>query len=227
MMKTPATHPVESVAQPQRPLRLLDRLIGEFDAALRTVGGVTPASREYPGTSVEETVIDPRQRREVAALMRVNHAGEIAAQALYQGQALTARTPDVREALNQAASEETDHLVWCAHRIEELGDRVSLLNPLWYAGSFAIGALAGLAGDRVSLGFVAETERQVVEHLESHLERLPGEDRRTRAVIEQMRRDEEHHGAVAKAAGGADLPVFVQRAMRLTAKVMTSTAARF
>ena len=223
-----STHPgtLPSVAPPQRSFGLLDRLIGEFDAALSTVGGVTQAGRDYPGASVEETVVEPRERREVAALMRVNHAGEIAAQALYQGQALTARNAEVRAALAQAAREETDHLVWCAHRIEELGDRVSLLNPLWYAGSFAIGALAGLAGDRVSLGFVAETERQVVEHLESHLERLPGEDLRTRAVIEQMRRDEEHHGSVAKAAGGTDLPRVVQRAMRLTAKVMTSTAAR-
>ena len=214
------------VASSQRSTSLFDRLIGEFDLALRTVAGVVEAQRPYPGAEAEETVLDPQDRREVAALMRVNHAGEIAAQALYHGQALTAGNRDVQGALEQAAREETDHLVWCAHRIEELGDRVSLLNPLWYAGSFAIGTVAGLAGDRVSLGFVAETERQVVEHLESHLARLPADDERTRAIIEQMRRDEAHHGSVAKASGGAELPGFVQRLMRMTARVMTVTAAR-
>lgn len=215
-----------SVASAQRSNPFRDRMIGEFDLALRILAGVVEAERRYPGEDCEETVVEPDARRRVAALMRVNHTGEIAAQALYHGQALTARDVDVRAALRQAAREETDHLAWCAHRIAELGDRVSLINPLWYAGSFAIGAIAGLAGDRTSLGFVAETERQVVEHLESHLEQLPDADRRTRAVIEQMRRDEAHHGSVAKAAGGMDLPGFVQRLMRLTARVMTVTAAK-
>lgn len=210
----------------QRSATLTDRLIGEVDLALRTLSGVVTASRRYPGEQADETLVEPADRREVAALMRVNHAGEIAAQALYHGQALTARRPEIREALHQAAREETDHLAWCAHRIDELGDRVSLLNPIWYAGSFAIGTVAGLAGDKVSLGFVAETERQVVEHLETHLERLPSGDGRTRAIIEQMRRDEAHHGALAESAGGTGLPSFVQRLMRATARIMTRTAAR-
>ncbi len=156
--------------------------------------------------------------------MRVNHSGEIAAQALYHGQAWVAREPATKDALLEAAREEGDHLVWCATRIGELGGRTSLLNPLWYGGSFAIGAIAGSLGDATSLGFVAETERQVVEHLESHLEQLPEGDERTRSIITQMRADEAHHGGAAIRAGGMPLPLPVRAVMKLTAKLMTTTA---
>jgi ubiquinone biosynthesis monooxygenase Coq7 len=158
--------------------------------------------------------------------MRVNHAGEIAAQALYHGQALTARTPRVRAALLEAARDETDHLAWCEQRVRELGSRTSLLAPVWYAGSFAIGALAGLAGDRNSLGFVAETEKQVIEHLESHLHELPPDDERSRRIVAQMQADEARHGAEARDAGGRELPGPVRNLMRRTARVMTRAAYR-
>jgi len=163
-----------------------DRLIGSIDQALRTLLGGNSATRPYPAEGIAETVDQQAERRHAAALMRVNHSGEVAAQALYQGQAAVAGSSSTQDALMEAAREETDHLAWCATRIHELGGRTSLLNPLWYAGSFAIGALAGLAGDRTSLGFVAETERQVVEHLEGHLHRLPQTDARTRAIVQQM-----------------------------------------
>jgi ubiquinone biosynthesis monooxygenase Coq7 len=156
--------------------------------------------------------------------MRVNHAGEIAAQGLYHGQALTARTPETRAALRRAAAEEGDHLAWCRDRLDELGSRTSVLNPIWYAGSVAIGAVAGLFGDRASLGFMAETERQVEGHLAEHLERLPTDDARSRAIVEQMQADEIGHGQAAIAAGGARLPDPVPRLMRLTARLMTGTA---
>jgi len=156
--------------------------------------------------------------------MRVNHSGEVAAQALYQGQALTARLENVREAMERAAVEEIDHLKWCQERLQELGSHTSVLNPLWYAGSFAIGALAGIAGDRWSLGFVAETEKQVVDHLQGHLERLPLEDERSRAILEQMKQDEQHHGQAAADAGGARLPAPFRHLMTLTSRVMTRTA---
>ncbi len=202
----------------------MDQLIGEADKALRTVSGLTAANRAYPGESTVETVTRPEDRRHAAALMRVNHAGEVAAQALYHGQAFGAGREEVRESLLQAAQDETDHLAWCATRIEELGGRTSLLTPVWYAGSFAIGALAALAGDRYSLGFVAETERQVVEHLESHLQILPPDDARSRSVVEQMQRDEARHGLDAEGAGGAPLPAPIRSLMRLTARIMTGTA---
>jgi ubiquinone biosynthesis monooxygenase Coq7 len=156
--------------------------------------------------------------------MRINHSGEVAAQALYQGQALTARLPGVRDKMERAAEEENDHLVWCERRINELGSHKSYLNPFWYAGSFAIGALAGAAGDKWSLGFVAETERQVVRHLDEHLSRLPEHDQRSRAVLEQMKEDEGHHATVALEAGGAELPEPVKKLMSLTSRVMTRTA---
>jgi ubiquinone biosynthesis monooxygenase Coq7 len=156
--------------------------------------------------------------------MRVNHSGEIAAQALYQGQAFVTKSDATRESLMEAGREESDHLAWCAARIHELGGRRSVLDPLWYAGSFAIGALAGLAGDRTSLGFVAETERQVVQHLQSHLQRLPVEDVRTRAILEQMSADEERHGAAARDAGGVELPAPARALMKLTGRIMTRTA---
>jgi 3-demethoxyubiquinol 3-hydroxylase len=204
----------------------MDRLIAEFDRALRAVAGVVHAERASPAGQVPENNIDEQQKAHAAALMRVNHVGEICAQALYQGQALTARAPEARVALEQAAREEEDHLAWAAERIRELGGRPSLLNPLWYAGSFAIGAAAGLLGDRWSFAFLAETERQVEEHLAGHLEALPPEDQRTRAVVEAMRADEARHRESAIALGAAELPEPVKRAMRLASRVMTTVAYR-
>ena len=204
---------------------LTDRLIGPIDQALRTLTGAHATTHPYPAEHIPETVADPVERRRIAALMRVNHAGEVSAQALYQGQAFVAGQPATRASLLEAGREESDHLAWCATRIRELGSRTSLLDPLWYAGSFAIGALAGLAGDRTSLGFVAETEKQVVEHLEGHLQELPLGDARTRAIIQQMKSDEARHGQNALLAGGAMLPTLVRTTMRLTARIMTRTAS--
>ena len=204
----------------------LDALILEFDRALRAVAGVVQASRPSPAQQVPETSIDDEQRVHAAALMRVNHVGEVCAQALYQGQALTARDAAARETLEQAAREEQDHLAWSAERIRELGGRPSLLNPLWYAGAFAMGAAAGALGDKWNLAFLAETERQVEEHLSGHLESLPQDDQRTRAVVEAMRADEARHRASAVELGAAELPEPVRRAMRLASKVMTTVAYR-
>jgi len=204
----------------------LDTLILQFDRALRTVAGVHRAERASPAEGVAEGVLDADARAEAAALMRVNHVGEVCAQGLYQGQSLTARKPENRQALARAAIEEEDHLAWSAGRIGELGGRASLLNPLWYAGSFALGAAAGALGDRWSLGFLAETERQVEEHLAGHLERLSPEDRRTRAVVETMRSDEARHRESAIALGAAELPGPVKLGMRAMAKVMTTIAHR-
>ena len=204
---------------------LLDRLIAPVDQALRVLAGAEHSSRAYPAEGIAETV-GPGDRAGVAALMRVNHAGEVAAQALYQGQALVARSPETRNAMLDAGQEEADHLAWCGQRIRELGGRTSLLDPLWYAGSFAIGALAGLAGDTVSRGFVAETEEQVVAHLEGHSRALPAADARTQAILRQMSEDEAHHGRNARLAGGATLPLPIRAAMRLAARVMTHTAYR-
>ena len=209
-----------------RQLTPLDRLLGQADQALRTmVGWPPPATRENPAADAESDLSEA-ERQHIAGLMRVNHAGEIAAQALYQGQALTARLDTVRDAMEQAAEEENDHLAWCEERLRELNHQTSRLDPLWFAGSFVIGALAGLAGDRWSLGFVAETERQVVNHLESHLAQLPAGDHRTRAILEKMKADEERHGETASRAGGAELPEPVRRLMSLASKVMTRTAYR-
>jgi ubiquinone biosynthesis monooxygenase Coq7 len=202
----------------------LDAVIGRFDQILKGAAGPHQANRPYPAHNIAETVNETSTRREVASLMRVNHAGEICAQALYQGQALTARLDGVRHAMTQAAQEEVDHLAWCSQRLGELGDRASLLDPLWYAGSFVVGALAGLSGDQRSLGFVAETERQVVAHLQSHLDQLPQDDARTRAIIDQMMRDEAKHGGQALLEGGVLPPGPIKALMKATAKVMTSTA---
>jgi 3-demethoxyubiquinol 3-hydroxylase len=180
--------------------------------------------QESRATQDRRAALAEAARRTSAALMRVNHAGEIAAQALYHGQALVARTAATRELLLKSAREETDHLAWCETRLKELESGPSLLNPLWYAGSFAIGALTGLLGDRASLGFVVETERQVEGHLDEHLARLPADDTRSRAVLEAMRTDEIAHGTAAKAAGGAELPSPVRALMRSTARIMTGTA---
>ncbi|HET9045259.1 MAG TPA: 2-polyprenyl-3-methyl-6-methoxy-1,4-benzoquinone monooxygenase [Burkholderiales bacterium] len=209
-----------------RRLSLADRLIQELDRGLRTVAAANVSARPYPDEGIPETVSDPAARRHAAALMRVNHAGEIAAQALYHGQAATARNPALREQMLAAARDETDHLAWCERRVRELDSRTSLLAPLWYAGSFAIGALAGLSGDRTSLGFVDETEKQVCAHLESHLDSLPPEDARSRRIVAQMQDDEDRHGAEARASGAARLPKPVRELMRRTARVMTRTAYR-
>ena len=202
--------------------RLLDPLIAAADRALRAIAAPAQASRPYPG--VASAVLDDAQRRESAALMRVNHAGEVAAQALYHGQALVARSAATRDLLLNAAHEEADHLGWCERRLRELGSGPSLLNPLWYAGSFTIGALAATFGDAASLGFVAETERQVEGHLDEHLRRLPGADATSRAVVDAMRRDEIAHAGTSRAAGAIELPGLVRGLMRVTAKVMTRTA---
>ncbi len=202
----------------------IDELIIAFDKGLRTVFAPAASARATPGESLPEAELDVAQRSLAAALMRVNHTGEICAQALYQGQALTARNSAARAALEQAAQEETEHLAWTEGRIAELGGRKSLLNPLFYAGSFAIGAAAGALGDRWNLGFLAETERQVVRHLEGHLGRLPEDDRKSRAIVEQMCEDEARHATSALRHGGAELPGPVKAAMQVSSKVMTGTA---
>jgi len=203
-----------------------DRIILQVDRALRTIFGVGAAERASPAQDLEEPVLDPGERRHAAALMRVNHCGEVCAQALYQGQALASDNDAIKRELGRAAREEADHLAWSAERIAELGGRPSLLNPLWYAGSFCIGYAAGRLGDGWNLGFLAETERQVERHLEGHLERLSPRDERTRAVIERMRDEEAGHGEKAKALGARELPEPVRRGMRLAARIMTTLAYR-
>ncbi len=204
----------------------LDTLISTADKALRSLFAPARAARPSPATGPAPELTEA-ERRESGALMRVNHTGEVAAQALYHGQAFVARDENTRNMLLHAAREETDHLAWCEARLSELQSRPSLLNPLWYAGSFAIGALAATFGDRVSLGFVSETERQVEGHLNVHLTRLPPADSRSRAILEQMRTDEISHGAAARAAGGAELPAPVRVLMKHTSRVMTHTAYWF
>jgi ubiquinone biosynthesis monooxygenase Coq7 len=203
----------------------IDRLILEFDTALRSVVGGAHAHRPTPGSDfVGNSSLDGAERKHAAGLMRVNHVGEVCAQALYQSQKLVARNPEIQEMLDHSGQEEMDHLAWCEARLQELGSHTSYLNPLWYAGSFAIGLAAGLAGDKWSLGFVAETEKQVENHLESHLEKLPKEDQRSRAIVDQMRIDEIAHGQAAKNAGGANLPEPIQKIMQAMSKIMTTTA---
>jgi len=201
---------------------LPDQLLASADRALRALFAPARAARPTPG--LRGSAPAEPERRLAAGLMRVNHAGEIAAQGLYHGQALVARDPAIRQLLQEAGREETDHLAWCEERLRELQDRPSRLDPLWYAGSFAIGVAAGLANDRVSLGFVAETERQVERHLDTHLEQLPATDLRSRAIITQMRADEIAHGDLAMKSGGESLPIPVQKLMQATARVMTTTA---
>lgn len=204
--------------------RTLDSAIAAADRALRAMFAPARASRPAPAAPEAAAPLTETERRESAALMRVNHAGELAAQALYHGQALAARERATRALLMSAAASEADHLAWCETRLKELGSRPSLLSPLWYLGSFAIGGMAALLGDRVSLGFVTETERQVEGHLEEHLARLPPADARSRAILEVMRAEEIAHGASAAAAGGRRLPPAVRALMRRTARVMTGTA---
>jgi 3-demethoxyubiquinol 3-hydroxylase len=203
---------------------LLDRLIMEFDKGLRTISGVAAASRPRPDAGIAEADLEPAQRRHAARLMRVNHCGEVCAQALYQGQALSERDPAVRDALASAAREETDHLDWCAGRIGELGGRLSLLNPAWYAGSLAMGLAAGALGKRWNLGFLAETERQVEAHLAGHLQLLPQQDQKTRTIVAQMQSDEAAHAGLAQRSGAKPLPPAVKSAMRFASGVMTRTA---
>ncbi len=211
----------------QRRYSPIDQFVNQLDAALRTVAGKpVPTERPDPSADIEEAELTTAERTLSGNLMRVNHAGEVSAQGLYQGQALTAKLPDVRGAMERAAQEENDHLVWCENRINALGAHKSLLGPFWYAGSFAIGSLAGLAGDKWSLGFVTETERQVVKHLDEHLNRLPEADAKSRAVLEQMKEDEAHHATVALEAGAAELPTPVKKLMGLTSKIMTTLAFR-
>jgi len=205
---------------------MLDTLIVGFDRALRTLSGNVVAARPTPGAALPEAGMTPEARRHAAALMRVNHTGEVCAQALYAAQALVARDAAIKARFAAAAREEEDHLAWTQARLEALGDRASLLNPVWYAGSFAIGVAAGLAGDRANLGFVAETERQVEEHLTAHMDRLPDADAKSRAVVGQMRDDEIRHGAMALEAGGVPLPYPVKRLMRAAADVMRAVAYR-
>ena len=209
-------------------LSVVDRLIVQADRALRTLAGASDltAERPSPATTLYETELNEQEKRPAAGLMRVNHAGEVCAQALYQGQALTAQLPDVRTEMEKAAAEEVDHLVWCQQRIDELGSHTSYLNPLWYGLSFAIGAGAGLVSDRVSLGFVAATEDQVCRHLNSHLAKLPEQDVRSRAVVEQMLEDEARHADAALAAGGMDFPAPVKVMMTLVSKAMTFSSYR-
>lgn len=219
---------------PGRMPTLLDGLITELDSALRTLSSAGSPARAMPSAAPPSAGAGERSgaslsrsaRRQAAALMRVNHAGEVAAQALYRGQAVTTADPGIRAALLDAAREEQDHLAWCRQRIDELDGRTSFLGPAWYAGSFALGATAGLLGPRMALGFIVETERQVEAHLSGHLSRLPPGDHQSRAVVEQMRIDEAAHGTRARQLGAAELPGAVRQGMRLLAKVMTTVAHR-
>ena len=207
-----------------RQLTAFDRLLADAQNALETVAGAPRAARPNPGDAEADVVLDDAERRHAAGLMRINHVGEVCAQALYEGQAATARDPELRAQFVKAAAEETDHLVWTRERLGELGARPSLLNPFWYAGAFALGAVAGRLGDRVSLGFMAETERQVEQHLDGHLRRLPEQDARSRAIVQVMKDDEIGHAETALRLGGVELPAPVKGLMRAAAKVMTTTA---
>jgi len=204
------------------PMPRIDRLILDFDRALRTVCARATSMRPPPGGDLQDVMLDEHDKRDAAALMRVNHAGEICAQALYHGQAMTARNQKVRQALEHAAAQETEHLSWTGQRIEELGGRVSRLNPLLYAGALAIGAVSGLLGDKWNLGFLAETEKQVEGHLDDHLDRLPEADQKSRAIVAQMKVDEAEHARTALKHGGVELPLPARKAMRAASRLMTN-----
>ena len=204
----------------------IDRLIIGFDRALRTLCGPAVSLRPVPGGNLPNPELSAAEKRHAAALMRVNHSGEVCAQALYQGQALTARDTAARDTLERAAVEETEHLAWTAQRIDELGGRVSVLNPIFYAGSFAIGALSGLLGDKWNMGFLAETERQVEGHLDGHLDQLPVQDEKSRAIVAQMKVDEARHAQTARTHGAAELPEPVKQAMRISSRLMTVATYR-
>ncbi|HEY0199690.1 MAG TPA: 2-polyprenyl-3-methyl-6-methoxy-1,4-benzoquinone monooxygenase [Rhodanobacter sp.] len=209
-----------------RTLTPLDRLLAKCERALEAIGGTPQAMRPSPASNIAEADMDDAERRHAAGLMRINHTGEVCAQALYFGQASLARNDDNREHLLHAAAEETDHLAWCAQRLQQLDSRPSLLNPLWYVGSYAIGAAAALAGDPVSLGFVVETERQVEAHLAEHLEKLPPQDKRSQAVLTQMQADEIRHAQAAQQRGGIDLPFPLPKLMHFSSMVMKTVAYR-
>lgn len=209
----------------QRQYSPFDKLIQQFDAGLRTVFGNPPLTeRPNPANNAAETDLSKTDRDLAGRLMRINHAGEVSAQGLYQGQALTARLPEVRQKMERAALEENDHLAWCEQRCKELGMHTSLLSPFWYVGSLTMGAVAGIAGDKWSLGFVAETEHQVVRHLDSHMAQINQQDKKSQAILAQMKEDEAHHATVALHAGGAELPKPVKALMGLTSKIMTKSA---
>ena len=209
-----------------RPDSLVDLALGAIDTSLRTLFAAPPAARPCPTVPNEATALAPHERELSGALMRVNHVGEICAQALYTAQAAATRSPALREHFLQAAREEADHLAWTRQRLDELGARPSLLNPLWYAGAFGLGLVAGRIGDAVSLGFVVETERQVEAHLESHLQRLPAHDHASRTIVAQMQKDEAVHAQQAQRAGAVELPAPVKGLMKAAARVMTTTAHR-
>jgi ubiquinone biosynthesis monooxygenase Coq7 len=202
----------------------IDRCITEFDKGLRTIFGVHPSARPMPGREIGEADLSDTEKRHSAALMRVNHCGEVCAQALYQGQALASDNESLRDALDVAAREEADHLAWCERRIAELGGRLSVLNPLWYAGALTIGFAAGKFGDDWNLGFLAETEHQVEQHLQGHLDRLSEADLRTRAVVEQMKQDEASHADTALRLGGRALPAPTRKVMQLASRAMTTSS---
>ena len=205
---------------------LLDRLLIGFDRSLATLSNASSARarRACPGENLAEYPLTDVEKRHVAGLMRVNHSGEVSAQALYQGQGLTARDAAIRKSMQLSAIEEVDHLAWCEQRLQEVSGHTSIMNPIWYIGSFSIGALAGLCGDKWSLGFITETERQVVRHLQDHLHSLPDRDQKSRAILEQMQIDEGHHATVALEAGAAELPAPVKQIMHWTSKLMTSAS---
>ncbi len=205
---------------------MIDDMIGHFDRALRAIAGVHTSYRPSPAEKTSKVELEERDRAHAAGLMRVNHVGEVCAQALYEGQAITARDPLIRKSLERAAREEQDHLAWCADRLDELGGRISVLNPFWYAGSLALGLAAGALGDRWSLAFLAETELQVEQHLEGHLGRLPAADSRSRAIVEQMQKEEAGHRATALSLGAAELPGVAKAGMRLLSGIMTRVAYR-
>lgn len=209
-----------------RTLTPLDRLLAGCQSALEAVAGSPPAQRRSPAEAIAESDLKDTERRHAAGLMRINHTGEVCAQALYLGQAALARSVDNRDHLLHAASEETDHLAWCAQRLQQLDSRPSLLNPLWYVGSYAIGAAAAVAGDAVSLGFVVETEHQVEDHLAEHLQKLPPDDARSRAVLGQMQADEIRHAQAAQQRGGIELPFPLPKLMHLSSMVMKAVAYR-
>ena len=209
-----------------RTISFLDTLITEVDSALRTL--IPPPKRipvrHSPAHEMADHPLSSSAKKHIAGLMRVNHAGEVCAQALYQGQALTAQLTHIKQQMAQAAAEEIDHLAWCEERLTELGSKPSVLNPIWYSGSLILGALAGLAGDKISLGFVAETERQVTAHLQRHLQGIPVDDKKTKAILERMQEDEEHHAALAVKAGAAELPHLIKLLMNAVSKLMTKSS---
>ena len=203
---------------------LSEQFITTFDAGLRTLFASTHAARPRPDADLEEPALDDASKHHAAALMRINHVGEVCAQALYSGQAITSKNPQIVKALQRAAAEETDHLAWCEARISELGGHKSLLNPLWYAGSFTLGAVAGALGDKWNLGFLAETESQVAAHLQNHLQELSNADIKTRTIVNQMQQDEAAHASEANALGASELPAPIKAGMKIASKIMTKTA---